>query len=206
MLTQRWKSYSTRQITAFCINPTMNKINNQLFSSEGHALEQHCPNCGNPLQMRHGKHGAFLGCTQYPACDYIKPLHQASGQILKPLGVPCPDCGDELVLRQGRYGMFIGCSSYPECHYIGSMDEPEDHSVESFSCPECNKGHLIERKSRFGKAFYACDQYPKCQFSINNEPKQGTCQECGFKLLVVKKSGEKSALLCASRKCQAKQQ
>ncbi|WP_040891100.1 DNA topoisomerase family protein [Vibrio ezurae] len=183
----------------------MSKINHQLFSAEGHALEQSCPNCGHPLQMRHGKHGAFWGCSNYPSCDYIKSSHQASGQIIKPLGVPCPNCGDELVLRQGRYGMFIGCSAYPDCHYIGSLDEPEDHSVESFVCPECHKGHLIERKSRYGKAFYACDQYPKCQFSINSEPKQGKCQECGFELLMVKKSGDKSSVICASRKCQAKQ-
>lgn len=64
----------------------------------------------------------LLGCTAYPECDYIKPLHQNDGHIIKELGVPCPECGHELVLRQGRYGMFIGCSHYPQCHHIESMD------------------------------------------------------------------------------------
>lgn len=181
------------------------KIDNKLFASEGHALEQPCPNCGHPLQMRHGKHGAFLGCSHYPECDYIKPLQQASGQIIKPLGVACPNCGNELVLRQGRYGMFIGCEGYPNCHYIASMDESESKKEQSISCPTCHSGKLVERKSRFGKTFYACDRYPKCQFSINSQPMIGTCQECHFPLLTIKKVGESQSLICADKKCHAVQ-
>ncbi len=97
---------------------------------------------------------SFLGCTAYPECDYIKPLHQNDGHIIKELGVPCPECGHELVLRQGRYGMFIGCSHYPQCHHIESMDSPsQEETSPDILCPECGKGHLIERKSRFGKLF-----------------------------------------------------
>ncbi len=175
------------------------QIDNQLFSSHGSALEQHCPQCGGELQMRHGKHGAFLGCANYPDCDFIKPLHQPSGQIIKALGVPCPECGNELVLRQGRYGMFIGCESYPECHYIAHMDEEQPQK--QIACPACSTGNLVDRKSRFGKVFHACDSYPKCDFALNTEPVEGECQECGFKLLTKKKSG----LVCADRKCQAVQ-
>ncbi len=99
------------------------KIDPQLFAAHEHALQSSpCPQCGAALQLRHGKHGPFLGCTAYPECDYIKPLHQNDGHIIKELGVPCPECGHELVLRQGRYGMFIGCSHYPQCHHIESMD------------------------------------------------------------------------------------
>ena len=42
------------------------KIDNELFSAHEHALNEPCPKCGGALQLRHGKHGLFLGCTQYP--------------------------------------------------------------------------------------------------------------------------------------------
>ncbi len=64
------------------------KIDPQLFAAHEHALQSSpCPQCGAALQLRHGKHGPFLGCTAYPECDYIKPLHQNDGHIIKELGV-----------------------------------------------------------------------------------------------------------------------
>ncbi|GAL16184.1 hypothetical protein JCM19233_7206 [Vibrio astriarenae] len=71
------------------------KIDNQLFSAHEHALEHEaCPKCqesgrSGELELRNGKHGAFLGCNQYPQCDYIRPLHQNDGHIVKHLGVAC---------------------------------------------------------------------------------------------------------------------
>lgn len=182
----------------------MKQIDKQLFTLHHHALEQACPECGQPLQMRHGKHGAFLGCSAYPSCDYIKPLHQASGQVVKALGVACPECGSELVLRQGRYGMFIGCSHYPECHHIESPDH-HDEPEKSIACPECRKGHLVERKSRYGKVFYACDGYPKCKFAVNHPPAEGVCEHCGYPLLIEKPQADAPVLFCACRKCGARQ-
>ncbi|WP_194437290.1 DNA topoisomerase family protein [Vibrio fluminensis] len=185
------------------------KIDQQLFSAHEHALEhQACPKCQEQqregeLHLRHGKHGPFLGCSLYPECDYIKPLHQNDGHIIKELGVPCPQCGNEMVLRQGRYGMFIGCSHYPECHHIESLEhneQPEQNA--QITCPECSKGHLVERKTRFGKLFYACDNYPKCKFAVNQPPVAGKCQACGFPLLVEKKLASGNRLQCADRKCQ----
>ena len=32
-----------------------------------------CPKCGAELHLRKGKKGLFLGCSTYPACDYLKP-------------------------------------------------------------------------------------------------------------------------------------
>ncbi len=179
------------------------KIDNQLFSAHEHALNDPCPKCGGALQLRHGKHGPFLGCMQYPGCDYIKPLHQNDGHIVKELGVPCPECGSELVLRQGRYGMFIGCSAYPQCHHIESQDSPaeDEKTSQLFACPECGKGHLAERKTRFGKTFYACDTYPKCKFAVNLPPIAGKCEKCGFPLLVEKKMASGTKSQCADRKC-----
>lgn len=51
-----------------------------------------CPKCGAELVIRSGKHGPFLGCSQYPACDYVRPLKSsADGHIVKVLeGQVCP--------------------------------------------------------------------------------------------------------------------
>ncbi len=183
------------------------KIDQQLFSAHEHALEhQACPKCQDEqregeLQLRHGKHGPFLGCNLYPECDYIKPLHQNDGHIIKELGVPCPQCGNELVLRQGRYGMFIGCSHYPQCHHIESLEQNEPQQSAHVLCPECQTGHLVERKTRFGKLFYACDNYPKCKFAVNQPPIAGQCEVCHFPLLVEKTLASGTKRQCADRKC-----
>ncbi|NLS14367.1 DNA topoisomerase [Vibrio sp. SM6] len=183
-----------------------NKINSALFSAREHALDNEpCPQCQiGQLHLRHGKHGPFLACNQYPNCGYIKPLHHHDGHIVKILGVECPDCGHELVLRQGRFGMFIGCSSYPDCHYLSSPQAAEEKSpaVLGIECPECQSHHLVERKTRFGKTFFACDGYPKCKFALNSKPIAGPCSVCGYTLLVEKKSASGVRYQCANRKCQ----
>ncbi len=182
------------------------KIDQTLFSAHEQALNSQsaCPKCGGRLEMRYGKRGAFLGCENYPSCDYLQSLQQNDGHIIKHLGVACPECGHELVLRQGKYGMFIGCSDYPNCHHIestdNSNDEEKDHTRELI-CPECGKGHLVERKSRFGKQFWACDQYPKCKFAVNFLPLQGKCEKCGYPLLLEKKVAAGNKQVCADRKC-----
>ncbi len=184
------------------------KIDTQLFSAQEQALEtEPCPECGGELSLRHGKYGPFLGCNQYPSCDYIRNLVQNDGHIVKELGVSCSKCSNELVLRQGRYGMFIGCSAYPECHHIESLDAPREgqESPNDIACPECKTGHLVERKSRYGKVFFACNGYPKCKFAVNHTPLAGVCGECEYPLLIEKKLASGVKRLCANRKCQKEQ-
>jgi putative DNA topoisomerase len=172
-----------------------------LFSGNEHVLDRTlCPQChGGELVMRFGKRGPFLGCDHYPNCDYIQPLKQNDGHIVKQLDLSCPQCTSSLVLRQGRYGMFIGCLTYPECDYSTSTETKTDNLA--IACPECNKGHLVERTSRQGKTFYACEQYPRCRYAVNNKPIAGICQQCGFNLLMEKKLAGGKKIQCADRKC-----
>lgn len=183
----------------------MAKIDHKLFDAKAHALEasEECPKCGSPLVHRHGKAGPFLGCSQYPDCEYIRSLHPHQHGLEKPLpGSHCPECGREQVLRQGRYGMFVGCSGFPECQHIVSIDQ-QPESVHS--CPSCQEGELIQRKSRYGKTFYACSRYPKCKFAINYEPVTGQCEKCGFGLLVKRKLAFGDKIQCADKRCGAYQ-
>ncbi len=183
------------------------KIDKRLFQAHEHALDhEDCPLCDGELVIRYGKKGPFLGCQNYPNCNYIRPLKSNDGHIVKELGIPCPECDSELVLRQGRYGMFIGCSAYPTCVHIESLEPKKEHTIEQITCPSCNKGLLQEKKSRFGKNFYACDKYPACRFAVNLEPVKGICQQCGFSLLLKKELALGTKIICADKKCAAVQE
>ncbi len=126
-------------------------------------LEEPCPNCGRPLQLRTGRYGEFIGCSGYPDCKYIKrdPAQAES----KPTGEKCPQCGEgDLVERTGRYGPFVACSRYPDCNYRANMGKDgkprQGPKVLDEPCPICGKP-LVERRGRFG-LFKSCSDYPKC--------------------------------------------
>ena len=168
-----------------------------LFSVPKH---EPCPACGAELVIRSGKHGPFLGCVNFPTCDYIRPLKsQGDGHVVKVLeGHACPQCGADKVLRQGRFGMFVGCSHYPECDYTETIDKPDETAI---ACPQCQSGKLVQRRSRYGKTFYSCDRYPDCQFVLNAAPVEGVCPHCQFPLLIDKKTAQGMKRFCASKRC-----
>ena len=156
-----------------------------------------CPQCGAELNLKRSRHGLFLGCSAYPACDYFKPLHQ-TGHIIKDLEALCPECGHFLQLKQGSFGIFIGCSRYPECHFI-VHDEIKEQ--EEFECPLCRKHKLAVRKGRNGKTFYGCAGYPECKFTLADKPIKKTCPVCGCKLATVKKQQNTQRYFCANKQC-----
>lgn len=72
-----------------------------------------CPKCDEgELVAKTGRFGPFVGCSNYPACKYIKK------EPPKEIGEPCPECGSPLAEKRGRFGPFVGCSNYPSCKYI----------------------------------------------------------------------------------------
>ncbi|HUE66835.1 MAG TPA: type I DNA topoisomerase [Candidatus Acidoferrum sp.] len=126
-------------------------------------LEEPCPTCGRPLQVRTGRYGEFIGCSGYPECKYIK--RDPAQSEAKPTGEKCPQCEEgQLVERTGRYGPFVACSRYPDCNYranIGKDGKPrQGPKVLDEPCPICGKP-LVERRGRFG-LFKSCSDYPKC--------------------------------------------
>ena len=127
-------------------------MSQSLFQHTKH--EEYCPQCGSPLQMKQGVKGLFLGCTAYPACDYLRPLHKVENKVLKELDEACPQCGNPLQLKQGAFGMFIGCSHYPDCDFVVHEQQDDEQSID---CPECHKGHLVARRGRQGENLYGCD-------------------------------------------------
>jgi len=70
-----------------------------------------CPNCENGrLTLKLSRFGAFIGCSNYPECRYIRSLSSSadgSGDIgTKKLGVD-PESGLEVTLRSGRFGPYV---------------------------------------------------------------------------------------------------
>ncbi|MBI1862842.1 topoisomerase DNA-binding C4 zinc finger domain-containing protein, partial [Candidatus Microgenomates bacterium] len=71
-----------------------------------------CPKCGKPLQVRFSKFGKFYACSGYPDCKFTKPfLKVVDGKI-------CPKDGGNVVVRYTRAKKkFYGCVNYPACDY-----------------------------------------------------------------------------------------
>ena len=93
-----------------------------------------CPECGSPLVIRWGRHGKFIGCSNFPKCRYTEPW-------LEKIGVKCPKCGADLVARKTRKGRtFYGCARYPECDFT-SWKRPLPAP-----CPKCGGLLVVENK------------------------------------------------------------
>jgi DNA topoisomerase-1 len=67
-----------------------------------------CPTCGTGrLNLKAGKFGAFVGCTNYPECRYTRPL-AADGDVGgdRILGKD-PTSGLDVAVKSGRFGPYI---------------------------------------------------------------------------------------------------
>ena len=95
---------------------------------EGNELEgpketgELCPLCGEKkgksgggkLVIRQGKFGAFISCSRYPKCKFIKEDEEERKK--KMTEVVCPMCKNgNMMERKGRFGIFYSCSNYPSC-------------------------------------------------------------------------------------------
>ena len=85
--------------------------------------DQPCPKCGASMTVRHGRFGAFLGCSKYPDCKGIVNIPK-EGEDVAPQNLPkCPavGCKGTLQMRRSRYGKtFFSCDEYPDCDVIGN--------------------------------------------------------------------------------------
>lgn len=152
------------------------------------ALDEKCPKCSQPLAIRLGKRGRFIGCTAYPECDYTQDLNAQVGEKSEPEvveGRTCPECSGALHIKTGRYGRFVGCSNYPDCKFIEPLERPADTGVD---CAKCHAAKILKRKSRKGKIFYSCASYPKCDYALWNEPLNKICPKCAWPILTIKET------------------
>ncbi len=98
-----------------------------------------CPLCGEKkgksgggkLVVREGRFGAFISCSRYPKCKFIKEDEEEKKK--KMTGVVCPVCQKgEMMERRGRFGIFYSCSNYPDCK--NAIKAKPTGNI----CPMCN--------------------------------------------------------------------
>ena len=71
-----------------------------------------CPKCGGKLGIKLSKFGAFIGCENYPTCDYTERLGvapaTADGDDAATRPAPTSvDLGDGISFRVGRFGPYV---------------------------------------------------------------------------------------------------
>jgi DNA topoisomerase-1 len=129
-----------------CSNYPECKSTKRLVRGEGGVLQveqlapidEKCPDCASDLMWRRGRFGAFIACSNYPTCKYIKKKES------REIGLLCPDCGQGAVVeRKGRWGRFFyGCKRYPECKFTAY------HKPIPEPCPDCGRPYLLEKETK----------------------------------------------------------
>jgi DNA topoisomerase I len=96
-------------------------------------LEEKCPECGQPLAIKHGPYGEYTACSTYPECKFIK--RESTG-----VACPKPGCRGEIVVKKSKRGrVFYGCSEYPNCDAV-FWDKPVAEP-----CAECGASFILEK-------------------------------------------------------------
>ncbi len=145
-------------------NPFMKEVEyakDALQKEKGKPTGRYCPKCGAELIIKDSKNGQFVGCSNYPECDYIEKEEKKKAEET---GEMCPKCGKPLVYRIGqRNRKFIACSGFPSCDYTVY---PESIKIEpkpiEKACPKCG-AQLVKKKGRYGQ-FIGCSNYPTCDY------------------------------------------
>jgi DNA topoisomerase-1 len=109
---------------------------------EPETTDEMCEKCSKPMQVRFGRFGKFLGCSGYPECRNMQPIHKPV-----PTGVKCIGCGEgEMMERRSRRGkLFYSCNRYPDCQFV-AWDRPIPQA-----CPKCGAGFVTEKiTKRYG--------------------------------------------------------
>lgn len=157
------------------LNDFYNPFSNTLSKVEDKIEKIPCDKCEDgTLEIKFGRFGKYLGCSNYPQCDNIKSLKDISNEKkeIEYTGETCEKCGSRTVYRYGKFGKFIGCERYPDCDYIKNV-------TLGIACPKCKEGELVERISKRNKKFYGCSRFPDCDFVSFNKPVNKACEQCG---------------------------
>ena len=92
-----------------------------------------CPACSaGRLGLKLGRHGSFIGCSNYPACQYTRRLAIDTGEEggdtlkegMRALGHH-PETGEEITVRRGPYGVYAQQGEQIE----GSKTKPKRTSL-----------------------------------------------------------------------------
>jgi DNA topoisomerase-1 len=75
--------------------------------SDGGDVRQ-CPTCGTGrLNLKAGKFGAFVGCSNYPECRHTRPLAADGAESADRVLGQDPETGLDVTVKAGRFGPYI---------------------------------------------------------------------------------------------------
>jgi DNA topoisomerase-1 len=143
---------------------------------EGGGDPRLCKVCGTGrLNLKLGKFGAFIGCSNYPECRYTRPLspsEEAPGAGAEPklLGND-PETGEPITLRTGRFGPYLqrGEGEKPKRASLPKDVAPEeidlDRALQLLSLPRTVGNHpetgepITANLGRFGPYIHHQGKY-----------------------------------------------
>ncbi|MCB1429473.1 MAG: type I DNA topoisomerase, partial [Nitratireductor sp.] len=116
-----WKQFSASvdEIKDLRVSQVLDILNEDLAhvafpDREDGSSPRSCPSCGNgTLSLKVGKFGAFVGCSNYPECNFTRQLGagdngeaDAASDGPRVLGND-PASGEEITARSGRFGPYV---------------------------------------------------------------------------------------------------
>ena len=110
-----------------------------------------CPKCQKGylvLRKSNKNNREFLGCSNYPMCDYTSRYLEIINNQIK-----CNSCGGFMVERNGKYGRFYGCTNYPYCNNKLRIEEDVFDENYGFSYDNSNKiykNDIVAEDNKFG--------------------------------------------------------
>ena len=108
-----------------------------------------CTACGTGrLGLRLGRHGSFIGCSNYPTCKFTRRLAMDGGEDdgdtlkegLRELGLH-PDTGEGVTVRRGPYGLYV---------QLGETSEDKKIKTRRTSLPKGMEGDTITLDQALG--------------------------------------------------------
>lgn len=114
-----------------------------------------CEKCGVNMIVRYGKYGKFLGCPNFPDCNFTKPWYEDTG-------ISCPLCGGKVLLKKTKKGRtYYGCENNGEnCDFM-SWEKPTGEK-----CPVC-EDVLVEKGSSKNRKVVC--RSSKCNYGKQNK-------------------------------------
>lgn len=134
-----------------------------------------CPKCWNELIYRFSKWWKFIGCSNYPECDFIDQPEEQKNELeylrKKYEWKPCPDWVEwTIVVKTGRFWPFLASSEYPRVKWIGKIKDEKEEILEEILkekwllVDESTWEELVVKNSRRWQ-FLAAKKYPEVKIA-----------------------------------------
>jgi DNA topoisomerase I len=92
-----------------------------------------CPTCGTGrLNLKAGKFGAFVGCSNYPECRYTRPLAADSAESADRVLGKDPETSFDVTVKAGRFGPYIQLGDQKD---YGEDEKPKRAGIPKHTSP-----------------------------------------------------------------------